>query len=140
MNEHKPIVCLIDDDEVYQYLSKKIIQSTNTVETLIQFEDAEQTMRFIIENKSNSDKLPDLILLDINMPYMDGWQMIEELRPHLPEIQKKMMIMLCSSSNNPSDLVKAKNYPEVDSYIIKPLTESRYQDALKQYYAWRAKN
>lgn len=139
MNQNKPIVCLVDDDEVYQYLSKKIINATQTVSELIQIDDADQTLNFLLENKQNADKLPDIIFLDINMPIMDGWQLIEELRPHLNDFAKKMMIFLCSSSNNPSDLIKAKDYLEVDSYIIKPLTESRYLDAMRQYENWKQK-
>ena len=68
-----------------------------------------------------------MILLDLNMPILDGWQFLDEFI-HLP-LKKEISIFIVTSSIDPSDIEMAKNYKMVKSYIMKPITAQKLEEA-----------
>jgi CheY-like chemotaxis protein len=78
----------------------------------------------IKEKISQGIGLPDLILLDINMPIMDGWQFLDEFRQtRKTKPDEKTIIYLVSSSDSQSDINKAKEYQDkIKDYFFKPMT------------------
>ena len=112
-------VWVIDDDEIYQMIIKKLIQKAEVFENRSFFKCPNQVFA---ELENSEVLLPDVILLDINMPIMDGWQFIEKLRAIFPEISKRTGIYIVSSSIAYSDKERAENYPEVKGFLSKPLT------------------
>lgn len=117
-------ICLIDDDEVYRFVMRKIVNGLNNekVKKVLSFGDGEEALSFITNNISNSFELPNMILLDINMPIMDGWQFMEEYIKLKPRIGKKIVIYMVSSSNDEQDIERAKKISEISDYLIKPVT------------------
>ena len=65
-------------------------------------------------------EFPDIIFLDINMPQVDGWLFLEKFREITSSIEKTIKIFMVSSSTDRSDKDKAKTYPEIEDYIVKP--------------------
>lgn len=63
---------LIDDDDIFVFLTKKAIEKTNLVELIKVFGNGLDALNFLIENCEDVDSLPEIILLDISMPIMDG--------------------------------------------------------------------
>jgi len=114
-------ICIIDDDDIYQYTIIKILQSLKLNKKIIAFSDGEEALDFLIDNLYNDEELPDVIFLDINMPIMDGFQFIEEYVKLKPKWNKKITIYMVSSSVDPVDIEKAKNISEISDYIIKPI-------------------
>ena len=114
----KRTICVIDDDEIYQMIMKRIIGKADIFEGRQQFCDA---MDALEEFKDLSRGLPDLILLDINMPGMDGWQFIEELRERRPGFQKETRIYIVTSSIARTDQTKAESYEEISGFLSKPI-------------------
>lgn len=117
---------LIDDDDIFVYLTKKIIQQTKLVEMIHVFENGLEALNFLKENKNDHIKLPEIIFLDINMPIMNGWQFLREFSKLKPKINRKITIYVCSSSIAPDDMIKAKSISEVTDYIIKPVTKAKF--------------
>src|SRR5687768_5655814 len=76
--ESEPIVALVDDDKIFQFTAYKILQSTAITDNILQFENAVEALRFLRENSTNKQALPDYIFLDINMPQIDGWMFLED--------------------------------------------------------------
>jgi len=67
-------------------------------------------------------EIPDIILLDIYMPVMDGWEFLDEYRM-LSFDKSSIRIYMLTSSDNDNDLIESKNYAEISDYFIKPLEE-----------------
>ncbi|MCA6441360.1 MAG: response regulator [Sediminibacterium sp.] len=116
------IICIIDDDEVYQFTVTKTIQSQQLAKKILVFSDGEEALNFLSANIGDNNAVPDIIFLDINMPIMDGWQFLEEYIQLKPRIGKKVTLYMVSSSVDPADTQRAKKIEEVSDYIIKPIT------------------
>ena len=87
------------------------------------FENGQLAIEGIKQKMNNGEKQPDIILLDINMPILDGWQFLEEYKRIKGEISEEIIIYIVSSSDNQMDLNKAKSYKdEVKDYYLKPMT------------------
>lgn len=123
---------IVDDDDIFVFLTTKIIEQTNLVDLIKGFGNGLDAINFLKENKNNVDALPDIILLDLNMPIMNGWQFLEEYNKLNPTIGKKITIYICSSSISPDDITRAKTISEVSDYIIKPITEDKLIDLIKK--------
>jgi CheY-like chemotaxis protein len=120
-------VCVIDDDLIYQFLAKEEIEYTNMVNKIMFFSNGEKALNFIIStlNNNETEDLPDIIFLDINMPVMDGWEFLEAYALLKPKVGKKIVIYMVSSSTDLRDLDRAKSISEVSDYIIKPVSGSQ---------------
>lgn len=116
-------VYIIDDDKVFHFIIKKLfIKSKLDINPSFYF-NGQEAIEEIRNNISLGIPLPDLILLDINMPIMDGWQFLDEFRKTNKGNDKKTTIYLISSSDSISDMNKAKEYEDqIKDYILKPMT------------------
>ncbi|MFC5682006.1 response regulator [Flavobacterium sp. MAHUQ-51] len=122
---------LIDDDEVFVFLTKKAIERTHLVELIRVFSNGLDAIDFLRENSNNVDALPEIILLDLSMPIMDGWQFLDQFSKLAPKIDKKIIIYLCSSSISPNDIQLAKKNSLVTDYVIKPITKEKLIELIK---------
>ena len=120
-------VYIVDDDLVFHFIMKKLFAKTNmNVKTSYFFNGSEAI--FELKKSADTDTIPDLILLDINMPVCDGWQFLEEFRIMKDSLKKEIMVYLVSSSEDASDLSKYKSYQqEVQQYYHKPMTIESFQ-------------
>ncbi|PZD77256.1 response regulator [Mesonia sp. K7] len=110
---------IIDDDPIYIFGLKRIINQTDFCDSADVFNNGLEAITKIKELQTENKPLPDLILLDINMPIMDGWEFIEEFGKL--DINKSTIIYIISSSIDPSDYERAMRINEVKSYIVKPI-------------------
>ena len=68
---------LIDDDEIYIFTAKKLINKTDFSEEVKFFYNGKEALEAIKSKLYNEEELPEVILLDLNMPIMDGWQFLD---------------------------------------------------------------
>ncbi|KOY87276.1 transcriptional regulator [bacterium 336/3] len=119
------VLYIIDDDKIYHFTIKKTIQQIDIANNLLSFYNGEEAINFLDEAISNSQNMPDVILLDINMPVMDGWQFMESYVLLKPRIGKKIQIYMVSSSVYEEDIERAKSISDISDYIIKPITKNQ---------------
>jgi CheY-like chemotaxis protein len=124
MSEQGEIVAIIDDDRVFQKITWMKITRKNYARKVLMFSDGDQAIRFIRDNASNPDELPDIILLDLNMPVMDGWDFMDAFVKMRPHIGKKITIFVATSSVNPEDQRRAIEVSAVTDYVIKPISDA----------------
>lgn len=125
-------VAIIDDDEVYTFVTSKLIEMNNLADKVITFKDGEEGLEFLKNNKSIADDLPDFILVDINMPIMDGFQFIEAFAPLKDKLSKNITIYMVSSSVDERDIEKVKTLTQVSGYLIKPMDDKTLKSILNQ--------
>lgn len=122
---NKPIIiCLVDDDEIYQFTFTKSLEKSKVSKRVLVFGDGEEAIDFISANLNDKESLPDLIFLDINMPVMDGWDFLEEYLQLRKGINKNITIYIVSSSVHEEDIERAKKISEVTDYLVKPISEA----------------
>lgn len=115
-------IMLIDDDPLCILISTKIIE-LNPALKVISFSRAEDALAQLKQwYVSGSDLFPDFIFLDINMPVMDGWQFLEEAQKLPEDFRRKVNVIMLSSSVNPIDVRKSKQFEPVSDFVSKPLT------------------
>ncbi len=115
------IICIVDDDDIYKFTITRTIEIQNLAKKILIFSDGEEAINFMIDNVGNSQHLPDIIFLDINMPVMDGFQFMEEYVKIKPRVGKKVTIYMVTSSVDPVDVDRANKISEISDYIVKPI-------------------
>jgi CheY-like chemotaxis protein len=118
----KKKIWVIDDDEIYQIIITKIIQKTALFSSISSFCDGKEGIIALINTIENKESLPDIILLDINMPVMDGWEFMQEMGMLQSLKNKNISIYIASSSIAIEDRNKSKKYPAILGYLSKPIS------------------
>lgn len=114
-------LCIIDDDELYKLLLKKSVKNLGNNVDILTYSNGEEAFNELLKYTDSPDQLPDLILLDINMPVMDGWEFMEKFVAVKSYFKRPITIYIASSSIAKHDLDKAKSYDEISGYIVKPI-------------------
>jgi CheY-like chemotaxis protein len=119
----KKIIWVVDDDPIYQTIINKLIQKSDAFSAHSSFTNGKEAIttlnKTLLEDNNN---LPDIILLDINMPVMDGWEFMEEIKMIKSKINKQIIIYIVSSSIAIEDRNKSKTFSDIIGYIPKPIS------------------
>jgi CheY-like chemotaxis protein len=112
-------VLLIDDDATANYLSKELLERMHAAKEIEVAENCIRALKLIAQSS------PDVIFLDIKMPAIDGFDFLERLKDLAPE--KKIKVVMLTSSLRPEDRLRAFSYKAVVEYLEKPLTSEKVQ-------------
>lgn len=129
-SENMTIVALVDDDDIFQMITAKTISSLHKTKQILQFMAGGDALNYIQTHMAEKEMLPDVILLDLNMPVIDGWMFLEEFAKVKERLAKVAKIYIITSSVDFNDMAKAKKIPDVQEYIVKPVTISKLQSVL----------
>jgi CheY-like chemotaxis protein len=122
-------VLLVDDDDIFNFVNKKNIEKLGLASEIHTVANGQEAINLINEYFQKSLTVPDIILLDINMPIMDGFGFIEAFnRLPLPGIEK-VKIIIVSSSDNPKDIERAQKLG-VTRFLTKPISHPQLMEAL----------
>jgi two-component SAPR family response regulator len=114
---------LIDDDHVFNFLHSKHIEKLEMEHDITCFESP--TKAFWYLNNLSVDSLPDIIFLDINMPELNGFELMEKIVHERNEIVEKLNVFIVTSSLNPTDYEESKKYVSVKGFYNKPLDSEK---------------
>jgi len=127
----KPIdtVLVIEDEEIGRYLAVSVLKKMGIGREILQATNGLEALK-VLREACKDNKCPDLILLDIKMPVMDGFEFLIELSIASDIDINDSKIILLTSSASPRDVERSKLYP-ISSYIYKPLTKEKLQEILE---------
>lgn len=120
-------IFLVDDDEINNYLNVAIIKRVSPDTEIMEFRNGLEALKYF-KSQRHEEGEKTLVLLDIRMPVMNGFEFLEEIKAAGALFRNTLSVVLLTSSDNPRDIEKARNY-EVDGYLNKPLNE----DALRPF-------
>ena len=129
----RDVIYIIDDDQIYQFTTKKALEILGFQNKIKSFLDGEEAMNFISNNIENEEELPDIIFLDINMPIMNGYEFLDEFLSVNSKFTKKVTIHLVSSSVDQVDIDKAEKNSHIASYITKPIKIEKLKTILDNF-------
>ncbi len=124
----QPVVYLIDDDYIYHSLTEMLLNKASRSFRFKAFKDGKEAIDQLHSDQGEPNELPDLILLDINMPVMNGWEFLDEFANLGTLLSKKPKISMLSSSSLDADITRAKENLNVKDYVTKPLTLGQLEE------------
>ncbi len=101
--------------------------------TIIALESAEEGLEYIFSTINNPAAIPDIILLDIKMPKVDGFEFLEHYEKFPPSVTVPTTIFMLSSSIDPDDINRALKSKYVHDFIEKPLTKEKIEQLLSKF-------
>lgn len=122
-------ILLVDDDDTSNFINKLVLKGMDISGEINVSTNGEDALNYLIENCVNdSNKLGHtLILLDINMPVMNGFEFLDALKEHPELCEDDLKICMLTSSTNPEDIKRAKQY-NIHGYLDKPLTAQKIKE------------
>jgi len=128
-NSRSISILLVDDDEINNFISIKLIKKALLTTEIMACLNGKYAIDQLVDiQKKDPNKLPDYILLDINMPIMNGWEFLDEYKRLNIDPLGKTKIYIISSSVFSNDINKARSYPLVKSFISKPLSVEKIKE------------
>lgn len=133
-------ILLIDDDDTTNFLNKRLLDRMEVSNHIRTFVNGKQAFDYLynVSNKnyeveSSEYFQPELIFLDINMPVMDGFEMLDLYERLNPEFRKKIVMVVLTTSTHPQDTANSRKYNA--EYIIKPLTAEKVNRLLEVHFS-----
>ena len=102
-----PSIMIIDDNKIDRYVVEMIVKKTNFADNVIQIESGTLALEYLKAHADHPENLPGLVLLDVNMPEMNGFEFMEQYEKLSDAIKTTCKIMLLTSSIHPVDIDKA---------------------------------
>ena len=118
----------IDDSEFDRKLNRRVLTRSNADSEIFDFPSAQDALDELHQIKT----FPHLIFLDVKMPIKDGFDFLTEATERFGESFTSRVVIMLTSSLNPSDYTRAQTFPVVKDFLSKPLTVDDAQDIAKQ--------
>ena len=132
-------VLLIDDNDDTNYFNRRLLNKMEVTEKIQVAENGQEALDFLSNRGSflmheKNYPAPMLILLDLNMPAMNGWEFLEEYHKLPAEQKGKIVLVMLTSSPNPEDADHANNNEDVVGFVKKPLTMDAMEKIIRDYF------
>jgi CheY-like chemotaxis protein len=138
MNSKLNCVLVIDDDEPTNYFNQLLLEKSGCASHIHVAQSGQEALDYLTNSRllDGEDRFPcpDLILLDINMPAMDGWEFLEKYKEMNNEHKGRIIVVMLTTSLLQEDIAKAKATPEISGFEHKPLTVENLNRILDKYF------
>ncbi len=119
---------LIDDDDIFNFLHSEVIKQVDESSEITIYNSSLDALEYIKDLIDNQIQLPNYIFVDIRMPEMNGFELMDELIKFPLELFKNTKIYFVTSSLDDRDNIKSLDYPIIKGFIEKTITAELLKD------------
>ncbi|KGE12854.1 response regulator [Sphingobacterium deserti] len=123
------LISIVDDDPVFQFLCRTYFSNCSSDVEMLFFNNGMEAMEYFLDSNNGSHRLPKLILVDINMPIMDGWALLESMEA-MPIFSESHVYMV-SSSIAAGDRERSLSKSLIKDYLKKPIDPTVFDSIYK---------
>lgn len=116
-------VMIIDDNAIDLYISSRMITKNNFGKNVLQYNAAEEALKYLQDNQDNIPELPQVIFVDIYMPVMSGFEFLEAYDKLSQTLKNYCKAYIISSTIDNDDIARSRSDKNVVSFQVKPITK-----------------
>jgi len=134
-------VLLVDDDPTTNYLNRKLLERLAVTEAIEVAQDGQQALNLLLERCRQAVPVarPALLLLDVKMPVMDGFEFLAAYEQLPLDCQQSVVIVVLTTSLHPQDVQRMERLP-IAGFLSKPLTQEKISQVLQEHFPAPAAN
>ncbi len=127
-------ILLIDDEEINLFILQNLLRLSGIESEITFFNTSRKGINYLQNLVEKKDKFPDLILLDIEMPVMNGWDFLEDYKRINRSYTYESKVIIFTTSIVEQDIIRARSYEEVADFVNKPMTVEMLKTIEQDYF------
>ncbi|NJL11853.1 MAG: response regulator [Microscillaceae bacterium] len=128
-------IWIVDDNDIDALICNRIMERSDPHTQISHYAEGEEALLDLQKKiKENPQELPDLILLDLYMPIVNGWKFVSRYREMGHLLPQKIILLLHSCTGLDSDIRQACDQAEIDGFVNKPFTPEKYSHIRQKYF------
>ena len=135
------MIIIVDDDENDRYLARRVIKDVDAAQYVVEMQDGEEMVALLDDEAGLAELVgrapePIFVFLDIKMPRVTGFEVLEQLEAWRARTgqDRFFVVMMLTSSSNEEEQARARAFPFVKEFVVKPLEEDQLEEILRSYY------
>lgn len=128
------LIVLIDDNQADNLYHQLVLEAAMPETRVVVLSGGRDALRYLTPFRKSAWPKPDLILVDLNMPAMTGWEFIDQYDERTASDSNRPVLIVLSTTENPEDIERAKAHTAVDGFLSKPLDEDKLFDLVADYF------
>lgn len=126
-------VLLVDDDPTTNFFNRHLLKKIGLFECIHEAQNGKEALEIVKDLSSRGERL-EMILLDINMPVMNGFEFLENYEKLDDELRSSVVVCMLTTSLAKEDVEQSKQYQSLNDYIDKPLYEAKIMELVEKYF------
>lgn len=127
-------ILLVDDDESTNFINSVFIKKLDIDVDVYKTLHGAEALELINTSKEDENFFPCLIILDINMPIMNGWAFLDNFKNLPSSIKDNCVVVMTTVSEDEKDLIRANKNDDIKEYFQKPMSDEKFSTLINKYF------